>query len=421
MRWTIAWVGLVAASVYACGTEVLVDSPGGQSQASSGGQAPGPSSTTGSGGADVSVGPSVGGGGAAGSGGACANGLLEAQVEKRPADIIVAIDNSGSMTEEILAVEQNIAVNFANIIAASGVDYRVIMVTEHGPSLMEVCIGPPLGGTTDCNGAPQFVPDQFYHYDVNVQSWDSACKLFNTLYGPNGGGEADEWALAPDGWISWLREEAVKIFVEITDDRMNCNYGSTVLNDGNTDALGQAAALAFDNVLLDLAEHQFGTVADRNYLFYSIVGLEQKLNPLDPYTQYEPVVIQTCSSAVAAGTGYQWLSKGTAALRYPMCNYQSYDVVFQSIAAGVLEVTNIPCEFEVPEPPPGEALDLTMVDLLFTPGMGMPQSWMMVAGPNQCAPGAFYLQGNTVFLCPETCSLVEADASATLQVTVACL
>jgi hypothetical protein len=75
----------------------------------------------------------------------------------------------------------------------------------------------------------------------------------------------------------------------------------------------------------------------------------------------------------------------------------------------------------VPEPPPGKMLDLSMVDLEFTPGMGTPQSWTMVAGPNQCAPGAFYLQGTTVFLCPETCSLVGGDASATLKVSVTCL
>jgi hypothetical protein len=140
-------------------------------------------------------------------------------------------------------------------------------------------------------------------------------------------------------------------------------------------------------------------------------------NELDPYDPFEPIVSTECQGASNPGYGYQWLSKATGALRFPVCNYQSYDSVFQHIAAGVLEVTGIPCRFEVPETPRGEMLDLSTVELHYAPGMDPPQIWTLVPGPQSCGPG-FYLEGNEVVLCPETCATVESDASAMLQVTV---
>src|SRR5262245_6930140 len=61
---------------------------------------------------------------------ACAAVTAMAVLVKRPVDVIFVVDTSGSMTEEIDGVEKNISVNFANIIATSGLDYRVIMVGE---------------------------------------------------------------------------------------------------------------------------------------------------------------------------------------------------------------------------------------------------------------------------------------------------
>ncbi|MGA9522274.1 MAG: hypothetical protein WBV82_12460, partial [Myxococcaceae bacterium] len=63
---------------------------------------------------------------------ACESLSDEASLTKKPVDIIVVIDNSGSMTAEIVAVENNINVNFAQIIEQSGIDYRVILLAKHG-------------------------------------------------------------------------------------------------------------------------------------------------------------------------------------------------------------------------------------------------------------------------------------------------
>ncbi|HZO14003.1 MAG TPA: hypothetical protein VFB62_12115, partial [Polyangiaceae bacterium] len=367
----LASLGALVFGIFACSEDADETTT-----SQNGGPGSGATSTTSQATADASVGVGVGGS-STGQGGSCADVVVEASTVKNPADIIFMVDNSGSMTDENAAIEQNINVNFAAIMGASGVDYQVIMITDHGSSPNgwenEICVGPPLSATTDCSGPPQFVQNKFYHYDINVQSWDSVCHMFDSMFG----NEADQWNLAPNGWNAWLRTQAVKVFVEITDDQMGCQFGSTYFDDGGGSVtVGQQGALDFDTTLLQLNPGQFGTVADRNYLFYSIVGLPSKTNPLDPYTEFEPVVTGNCNSAWSPGTAYQWLSKGTGALRFPVCNYQSYDAVFQDIAAGVIDVTSVPCEFDVPEPPPGQMLDLDTVDVLYTPGgMGTTQTW----------------------------------------------
>src|SRR5690606_37556139 len=133
----------------------------------------------------------------------------------------------------------------------------------------EVCITPPLSNTTDCNGPPQNVPGRFYHYDVHVESWDAAGRMFGSMFGF----EADEWGLAPGGWNEWLRVEALKVFVIITDDRMASAFAVATMVDQDEVAAGEAAALAFDSTIQDLNPAQFGSSpAERNYVFYSIVG-----------------------------------------------------------------------------------------------------------------------------------------------------
>src|SRR5690606_29760723 len=60
----------------------------------------------------------------------CAAVTGQATLRKRPMDIIISIDNSGSMAGEIEAVQQRISDDFAQIIEQSGIDYRVIMVSR---------------------------------------------------------------------------------------------------------------------------------------------------------------------------------------------------------------------------------------------------------------------------------------------------
>lgn len=454
---------------YACsddpGSEL--DPDGNPSSANTGGDA-----TSGNGGGgDLNIGGNINNTG--GSGGSCVDLDLEPQFEQLPADIIFIIDNSGSMGDEINEIESNINNNFASIISSSGIDYRVIMLTAHGGSsyLLQpsapVCITQPLSSlpTTDanpadgipdsCDGPPGEVPSQFYHYDVfqgggsstGVQSTDGLCILLETLYGSDAGGPADEWGRHPEGWIKWLRPEAVKVFVMVTDDRTSCTPKLPMfpnapqlldqVTTGTMVADGKVAATRFDALLTSLAPDQFGTPENRNYIWYSIVGVQPKANPAEGYSWQEDIVTQDgdCPGAdnannlaYSANTGNQWLSKGTKGLRFPVCATGEYDTVFNSIANGVIKSTAIPCSFDLPAPDNFQEPDLNTLSIIYTPGdvPGPEDELNRVPSPEACGvlDNAFWIDTsvipNRINLCPETCERVEEDSLAEIGVRYQC-
>jgi hypothetical protein len=382
------------------------------------------------------AGPSAGGSGTAGAGtgasiefdagdrdgsltrdSACASSSAEATLEKKPIDIIIVIDNSGSMGDDIQAVETNINANFATIIGASGIDYRVIMVADHGawdPG-DSICVAAPLS-STNCMpipAQPAMNPPIFFHYSTEIASHDSLCKMVSAFDGTL----PDDYGLAPLGWSEWLRPESFKVFLEITDDGVSCG----AFNDGNNVAGGDAVAAAFDTALLALSPMHFGDAMNRNYVWHSILGMPANVPASAAWLAADPVQLGECPTGVDPGTGYQSLSILTGGLRFPICEHASYDAVFQEIAVGIIAGAKIACEFPVPEPPQGETIDLSTVVVEYTPGGGgNPQKLTQVADLAACGPDSFYIEAGTIKLCPETCTVVQDDADAKMLVLFDC-
>lgn len=354
---------------------------------------------------------------------ACAAQSASATLTKKPVDIIVIIDNSGSMTAEIQGVQQNINQNFASIIENSGLDYRVIMLTRHGSASgsQSVCVEAPLsgiaaGGCSPPPPQPVDNPPRFFHYSVEIGSRNSWCKILSTFNTP------DEFNHAPNGWQAWLRPDSFKTFVEITDDGMGCSYNGKSYQDGNSVAGGTTAASQFDADLLALSPANFGDATQRNYTFYSIVAMGYNTPATKPYEPTDPVLTTKCPTAANAGTGHQALSVLTGALRFPICDTTSYDAVFQAIADGVIKGAKVACDFPVPEPPPGKTIDLDTVIVAYTPsGTGTQTTFKQVADASACAPGSFYIEGGTTIrLCPDACTLVQTDDMAKIDVLFGC-
>jgi len=342
----------------------------------------------------------------------------------RPADFIFVVDNSGSMGEETQGLEDNINTSFANVVASLGLDYTVNMVTNHGTSSTSVCVSPPLSGTVDCAAAAVEIPGQFGHYDVDVQSHDGLCVLLDTFSGSNAGGEADEWGLFPDGWGPWLRTEALKVFVVLTDDGTSCTWDGNTFNDGNTVIDGQAVAVAWDEQLLALSPAQFGTVAERNYVLHGMLAVQAAIPaiPTEPHLPSDPVVTAECApGGVDPGTGYQWLAKGTGGLRFGLCDPSIYDTIFEQLAAHTHAQTLLECQYAVPSPV-GQSVDPDRLRMVFTPPAAEASVYTPVATAADCgaATTAFYVFEETLHLCPETCAEVEAEPQATLDVQALC-
>ncbi|MFZ6184100.1 hypothetical protein [Nannocystis pusilla] len=353
----------------------------------------------------------------------CGTQEAEAELIPKPVDIIITIDNSGSMGNEIVGVQDNINVNFAQIIESSGLDYRVIMVSRFGNDSAEsVCIEAPLGGIAQggCTNPPNkpVNGDRFFHYSVEIGSHNSWCRLLQTL----NGNTDDEYGFAPEGWQKWLRPDAFKIFLELTDDGVECSYNNISYDDNNNVNSGLTAATKFDERLIAVAPQHFGdSKENRNYKWYSIVGMAYNMPADKPYSDVDPIVTGKCPTAADNGTGYQTLSNITGALRFPLCDTSKYDVVFQAIANGVVADAKIACDFEIPPPPEGKTLDENSIVVEFTPtGQMNPLLLGKVPSVDQCDSMSFYVENGKVILCPDACDLAQDDKDATLKVEFTC-
>ena len=341
---------------------------------------------------------------------ACSGVRSDAPLSRRPVDIIFVIDNSGSMTEEIVAVQNNLNRNFADAMSRSGLDYRVILVSSHGDALsrQSVCVSAPLASNASCSPVPAkpgINPPRFYQYSIEIESTDSFTRLLNSYNGT----EKDQFGLAPLGWSQWLRSDAFKVFIEITDD-----------NSATTET-------AFDAQLLAKSPAHFGTAANRNYAFYTIGGFKENSPATKAWAPTDPLQTALCTGgggggAVNSSQIYQRLSILTGGLRFPICQYASFDAIFANVASGVISGSKVACDFALPTPAPGQTIDLSSVRLEYTPmGTGVVTTLAQVKDAAACAPSSFYIDKDRIVMCPDTCGVIEKDSKAQVQVVYDCL
>jgi hypothetical protein len=347
-----------------------------------------------------------------GKAGACARAEAMAELVKEPVDIILLLDNSGSMDDELDAVERNINVNFAQILTDSMVDYRVILISRHRKAARDanaeastsICVEAPLSGLATCPAEDPVFSDRFLHFFTKIESTNSFDVALDTYYPPIATDNQDRSDQAPLGWSDWLRDGAKKVFLELSDD--------------NED---MSADLFIAGLIQEGPEH-FGTdPAAPNFVFHSIIGVAEKTVPTEPYLPDEPVTTAICPDVTTAGETYQELSKRTGGLRFPICGFDAYDVVFSRIAEDVVTRTIVACDFALPAAPAGTelVLDNIAVNHVFGDGSG-DQTFGQVLDPADCGPDAFYFDGDRVTLCPEACDTVRADANAEVEVLFTC-
>lgn len=316
------------------------------------------------------------GDGAVSADSACAADVVAGK--KRPIDIIWVVDTSGSMSEEIAQIKANINAQFAAILSASGLDYQVIMIADRGFGTYQVCVASPLGGP-NCGDNPPL----FHTIDQTVGSTNSLGLILSTY----------DSSTATLRWNQFLRMNAVKVFIEVTDD--NSSLSGT----------------SFDTQLLAKAPAgMFGTAAARNYVFHSIIGVSQS----SPTTK--------CSSAVNTGAQYQVVSNLTGGKMLPVCS-TDFSPLFQEIANGI--VGSLACEFVMPTASGGVAIDPANVAMQYTPQGGAPVDIPHVQDPAQCSGDGWYYDDNAspqkLLLCPTTCTTVQNDKGGKVDILVGCL
>lgn len=368
---------------------------------------------------------------------AACDGISQTPEQLRsPVDIIFIVDNSSSMAGEIEQIQERINEDFARIIEASGVDYRVIMIARYGDVNVQVgesdhpiCIRAPLGAN-DCSDPTNQPlvqnPPHFFHYSADVRSRELWCDILDGWDSPDEltleGANDRQWdRVSPIGWREFVREEAFKEFVVITDDNSRCTRGPYAFDDQTSAAAGRNAAIDFDTALLALEPRQFGTNAVRNYKFHSIVALRENTNPTDPWPPSEPVQTDICRpGAEGPGTGFQALSILTGGLRYPTCNNDNFNAIFNALAEGVVK-GSLACEWAIPKL---DDFKPSQVNMRWTSG-GKTEVIGHVDTKADCAKAdGWYYDDNdkpkTVIACPATCDLLQTDPNGRVDLLFGC-
>jgi hypothetical protein len=353
---------------------------------------------------DLGGGP---GPGPVGDGEECAGVVNRA--EKRAggkADIIFALDNSGSMLGEALAVQSNLN-TFSQLIVDSQIDAHVVMISSGPPTpppgcdpndpfacLLAgiiglvgtfvgpygVCIEPPLGAPGACPDGDDSNPATGYlHVFEEVASRNALSKIQETY----------------SRWQHMLRPDAAKTFVVITDD---------------------------DNRAPPTID-EFTTWVDAQPVFASAIW------------RFSGVYCLTDGSNCArAGEDYNILVPQTGGVAGNMANFsdqtinQEFAAVFNSLADAIIaDAVPVDCEWIIPPPPPGESLDPNKVNVLYTSGTGGTQTIFGVPAA-ECPPASEFLgwyydnptHPQQVIACPETCAVLQGDDGAQIEVQFGC-
>jgi hypothetical protein len=312
----------------------------------------------------------------------CATMSDHAEIKSLPVDIIIAVDNSNSMTAEALWVQNNLN-GFSSQIAASGVDYHIVLISENNTSDEGICVAAPLGNG---NCPDDSNPPNYLHIPAGVSS-TNALAVINDTY---------------DIWKTMLRPDSIKHFLVVSDDNADndaATFTTWMANRGITD-----------------------------FTFHAIVasaGIEIALNCLNGGSAL------CCSNTKPSlplganrGTVYIELATQTGGIWGNLCK-QDFGPVFDELATLVSEVS-FACEWDIPDPPDGEVFDPNKVNIKFSDGTGGEHDVGYVSDPSQCSNvqhGWYYdnpADPTTILVCDQTCDWIKNFEDGSIEIIFGC-
>jgi hypothetical protein len=312
----------------------------------------------------------------------CAAISQTADNQLQPADIIFAVDNSGSMDEEIVFVREQLN-RFSQQIVDSGIDVRIILISlPIDPNATDVvsifdendqdngiCIEPPLGSG---NCPADSNPPRYLHVPTEVASHD-ALNLFVDTF---------------PQWRDQLRPNATKTFVVVTDD--------------NAEDAPNDSAAAFTAAVATLDPTLFAQ--------WSFSGI---------------YCFTDCEYAASVGAIYHQLVTQTQGVGGDLC-LQDFAPVFDALAQAVIGASSIDCAWAIPPAPAGQTFEVGRVNVQYTAeGAAAPQTIFHVPAAGDCgAQGGWYYDDSAnptrITVCQSTCDAFKGDVNAKLDVLFGC-
>lgn len=326
----------------------------------------------------------------------CAAISERAQNERKPADIIIAVDNSGSMDEEIVFVREQLNA-FSQQIIAAGVDARIILISAPiqapGATMPAnwfdddddqdngICIAAPLGSGScpDDTNLPRY-----FHVPEEVGSHD-ALDMFISTY---------------PRWQAHLRPNASKTFLVVTDDDAEDRDDDNDEGAGNTAAPRDMAAWFTEQV---------GALPGGQFPSFTFSGI---------------YCFSECPEAAAVGTVYEQLVQRTMGIKGDLCE-QNFAPVFDALAEAVVSTSGLECSWAIPAAPSGETFDRDRVNVQYSLSRGAAQSLLQVANAAACAgrSGWHYDDAGKptrIVACANTCAELQQDPAAQVDVLFGC-
>lgn len=320
--------------------------------------------------------------GADGSGGGngCASTVIPAE-NKKAADIIVVVDNSGSMDFESKAVQDYLN-GFSQQIFAANIDAHVVLLSAYpGASDAGICIDAPLGGgmcpASDSN------PPGFIHIDQLIESSDALTRLIER--------HAD--------WATAMRPTASKHIIVVTDDNS------------------------------DLSAADFMTMwsaIDPSYVPVFVHGIAAIQDPVT--SCLDGNASGCCAIASVPGAVYQTLADQTAGVFGNLCT-QEFQPIFDAVADQVIEGSDLACEFTIPPPPDGEEFDPKKVNVDFFQNANDADPTLEIGYVDDLAAcagvdGGWYYNDpaapTTILLCSQTCDAIQGHSMAKIAIQFGC-
>jgi hypothetical protein len=307
----------------------------------------------------------------------CAAVSQRAMNQRMPADIIIAVDNSGSMDDEIGFVRDNLNA-FSQRIVDSGIDVHIILVSaaagERNRDLdididedTGICVAPPLG-----SGACPLdsMPPRYTHIAREVGSNDALDMFIATF---------------PE-WSAQLRPNASKTFVVVSDD--NADRGP------NNSAAGFEASVAALP----------GGLFER----WSFSGI---------------YCFSDCPDSAEIGQVYADLVMSKMGVAGDLC-LQDFKPVFDRLAEAVVEGAGLDCEWPIPEAPVGQTFDRDKVNVRYT-SMAAATDLQQFPSAADCGmrEGWYYDDANAptrILACPQSCSALQVQTEASVEVLFGC-
>ncbi len=295
---------------------------------------------------------------------ACESIDEEASIGLQPADIIVVVDNSGSMDLEAAFVQSNMN-QFSSQIFLANVDAHVVLISADNSSDAGICLPTPLGSGAcpDDNNPPGYL-----HIVDGVGSNDALQKIIQHHV----------------TWAPQMRATASKHIIVVTDDDSDLSA-----NDFNQQFLALDPSYA-------------------GYRFHAIAS------PEDPIIAC--IAQTTCCPGLplsaAQSDEYIDLAALTGGVFGNLCE-QEFGPIFTAVAQQLIQGSSLACEYTIPTPR-GQTLDPAQVNVDFFDTQNASLIDLgYVENPAACAgvPHGWYYDDaanpSTILLCPQTCTQVQ--------------